>query len=206
MKWIPRLGLAVAFALLAGAARADGFQDTAYRRSTLLSATWEVGVPAAGLRDFVDEPGYRGAQVEVRLGVARHLSLGLATTWSWFAQNYASKSVDYENATVTGPLYQRVRFATLRATGHWYLSGGPLQPYVGAGAGALSYETYRKVARSVETGSGWSVVVDPQLGVLWNFGRGLALHVLAHYQFSRARFSGVDDARWLGVQVGLAGY
>lgn len=202
----PKRGLVVAVALLAGAARADGYQDTAYRRSTLLSATWEAGVPLAGLRDFVDEPGYRGGQLEIRRGVVRHFSLGLAATWNWFAQNYAWKSVDYANATVTGPLYQRVRFATLRGTGHWYLSGGPLQPYVGAGAGALSYETYRNVAGSVETGSGWTAVVDPQIGVLWSIGRGLAVHVQAHFLYSRARFSGVDDARWLGIQVGFAAY
>lgn len=206
MTWVPARGLVAALALLAGAARADGFQDTAYRRSTLLSVTWEVGVPLAGLRDYVDEPGLRGGQLEIRRGVARRLSLGLAATWSWLAQSHAWKSVEYANATVTGPLYQRVRLATVRGTGHWYLSGGPLQPYVGVGAGALSYETYRNVAGSVETGSGWTAVVDPQFGVLWSIGRGLAVHVQAHFLYSRARFSGVDDARWLGIQAGLAGY
>lgn len=206
MERIPRRGLVVVLALLAGAARADGFQDSAYRRSTLLSVAWEAAVPTAGLRDYVDEPGFRGGTVELRRGVASRLSLGLAATWGWLSQSHSWKSVQYVDASVTGPLYQRVRLAAFRGTGHWYLTRGPLQPYVGVGAGTLSYETYRNVAGSVETGSGWTAVVDPQIGVLWSLGRGLAVHFQAHVLLTRARFYGVEDARWLGIQAGLAGY
>lgn len=198
--------VAAALVLLAGTAGAEGFQESSYRRSTLISVGWEVAVPVAGLRDLVDEPGLRGGQVELRRGVARGLSLGVAAGWSWLFQNHAWKSVEYPDAVVTGPLYERVRLASVRGTGHWYLTRGPLQPYLGVGAGGLSYETYRNIGGSVETGSGWAGVVDPQVGFLWSIGRGLAVHVQAHFLYSWARFSGVEEARWVGIQAGLAGY
>lgn len=203
---LPVRALAGALLLLASGARADGFQASRHRRSTLLSLTWDVGIPVEGLRDYVDERAYRGGQLELRRGIARQLSLGLAATWSWFSQNYTQKTIEYPGVTVTGPLYQRVRFASIRATGHGYLAGGPVQPYVGVSGGALSWATYRRIAGSVETDSGWAPLVDPAVGVLFTLRRGLALHVEGHLQYTWARFHGVEDARWVGIRAGLAGY
>ncbi len=195
-----------ALALLAGAARADGFQDSRLRDSTMVAAGWEAAIPSRTLRDYVEDPGYRGVQVEVRRGIARALSLGLASSWTWLAQSYASKQVEYPNATVSGPLYQRVRFVTLRGTAHWYLATGALQPYLGVGAGGLSYETYRNVGQWVQSRSDWALTADPQLGILWTISPGAAIHVQARYQISTARFQGVDQASWVGIQAGIAAY
>ncbi len=203
----PKGALVAALTLLAGAARADGFQDSRLRRSTLLGIGWEAAVPVSALHDYVEDAGYRGLQVELRRGVARSLSVGLAASWSWLAQTFASKTFDYGDATVSGPVYDRVRFATLRATADWYLfTVGPVQPYLGAGAGGLSWETYRIVGGSVERRSDFAPTVDGQLGVLVTVSPGAALHVQARYQYSTARFYGVEDASWLGIQVGVAVY
>lgn len=193
-------------ALAAGAARADGFQQTRYRRDTLLAVGWEVAVPSRQLRDYVRDPGYRGLQLEVRQGIGRSISLGLATSWSWLAQTDPSHAIPFEDATVTGPVYQRARFATLRATAHWYPARGEVQPYLGIGAGALSWETYRMLGASAEKRSGWAPALDPQLGLLWTLSRGAAVHLQARYQYSTARFLGVRDASWLGFELGLAAY
>ena len=206
MALSPSRAMVAAVALLAGAARADGFQDSRIRHGAMLTVGWEAAVPQAALRDYVEDPGYRGIQVEARRGIARSLSLGLATSWTWFAQSYPSKQVEYPGATVSGPLYQRVRFATLRATAQWYLTTGMLQPYLGVGAGGLSYQTYRNVGGWVESRSDWALTADPQLGILWTISGGAALHVQARYQYSTARFYGVDAASWVGIDVGIAAY
>ncbi len=206
MARFPTRAMAAAVALLAGAARADGFQDSTLHHGTMLAVGWEAAVPNAALRDYVENPGYYGLQVEVRRGIARSLSLGLATSWTWLAQSYRTKEISYPDATVSGPLYQRVRLVTVRATAHWYLRAGSLQPYVGVGAGGLSWETYRNVGAWVQSQSDWALTADPQLGILWTNSSGAALHVQARYQYSTARFYEVDRASWLGIEVGIAAY
>ncbi len=206
MARFPTRAIVAALALLGGAARADGFQDSRLRNTTMLAVGWEAAVPNAGLRQYVDRPGYYGIQVEARRGIGRSLSLGLATSWTWLAQSYTSKEIAYPDATVSGPLYQRVRFVTVRGTAHWYLGTGSLQPYVGVGAGGLSWETYRNVGGWVRSRSDWALTADPQLGFLWTISSGAALHVQARYQYSTARFDEVDRASWLGIEVGIAAY
>ncbi len=202
--WKP---LAVALLLLPHVvARADGYVSSGHRLSTLVSLTWEIGVPAGTLPSFVDATSARGGQLEVRMGVARHLSLGLATSFNWFSQNDAQKSLDFPNATVTGPVYDRVQIFTLRLTGHWYLTDGPLQPYIGAGAGGAHDDVYRFVGDLATSSSDFSATIDPQFGLLWTLGPGLALHFQVRWQYTFARFANVKNAQWVGAQVGVAVY
>jgi hypothetical protein len=193
-------------ALAPGAARADGFVESAHALPTMFSVAWDVGLAAANLGDVVPSRSLRGVQGEVRRGIARHLSLGLGATWNWFAENRSRGEVRYASATVTGPLYERARFVTIRGTAHWYVGDGPIQPYVGAGIGAVNVERRREIATASERTSAWSAVADPQVGVLWTVRRGFALHVQAHRQISRIRSLGVDGATWSGVAIGLAVY
>ncbi len=205
MTWM-RKPAALALLLAGSAARADGYLESEFRLSTLVSLNWEVGVPGASLRDFVDTTA-RGFQFEARFGVARHLSLGLATSWNWFSRNAALQTVNAPGTTVSASVYQRMQLFTLHATGHWYLTDGPVQPYVGVGIGGAYDDAYRLVADLATASSGFSFAADPQLGFLITFSPGFALHVQARYQFTLSpRFADVTNARWVGLQIGLAAY
>jgi hypothetical protein len=206
---VSRLVRAAILALLAAAAspaRAEGYLDSPYRLTRFLSLDWEPAAPMESLRDYVDDVALRGGQFDVRFGVARHLSLGIATSWQWFAQNWSARTVQYQNAAVTGTVYSRVQFITLRATLHWYLTDGPLQPFVGFGAGGVWYDTFQAVADVSETTSGFAFAGDPEVGVLWTVGPGLALQVLARYQYTTAKFANVENAQYLVIGIGVAVY
>jgi hypothetical protein len=151
-------------------------------------------------------PGYRGAQFEVRWGVAHRLSLGFATSWTWLAQNFPMHTIHYPNATVTAPVYQRAQFIGLRATGHWYLSDGWVQPYLGLGVGGAWTGTYRSVSNLTTSSDGLAAAADPQVGLLITVMPGLALHLQARYQIALARLADFENARWLGLDVGLAAF
>lgn len=189
-----------------GGARAEGYLESPYRLGTLISLTWEAGVPLLDMRSYVDEPSWSGGQFELRLGVARHLSLGLAASWNWFAQNFDQKSVSYPDATVTAAVYDRAQFITLQATGHWYLLDGPIQPYVGLGAGGVWTSTFESVADLTVTSSSFDFAARADAGALLTIGPGFAVIVSARYQFTLAKLRGVDNAQWLGANVGLAVY
>jgi opacity protein-like surface antigen len=206
--------VSVALALAAaGAARADGYLESRYSLTRFLSLDWEPAMPMAGfeggtggLDGFVEDSTLRGIQFDIRWGVARHLSLGIATSWHWFAQNYDSKTVQLDGATVTAAVYERVQLATLRATLHWYLTDGPVQPYLGFGVGGAYYDSQIAVTDLTEPESGFALAGDPEIGLLWTIGPGLAVQVLARYQYTTASFAGVENAQYLVVGIGLAAY
>jgi hypothetical protein len=192
--------------LAAGSARADGYLESKYQLTTLLSLTWEAGIPIGTLRDFIDATSFRGGQFEARFGVARHLSLGLATSWNWFAQNFSNRTVDFPNATVTASGYDRVQFITLRGTFHWYLLDGPVQPYLGVGAGGVWTGWYQVVADYTTSSNGFAFTADPEVGLLLTVSQGLAVHLLARYPFTLASYRHVENAQWVGVDLGVAVY
>lgn len=199
--------LAVAVLLAAaGPARADGYLESSYRLGTLISLTWEAAVPLLDMRSYVDEVSLRGGQLELRFGVARHLSLGVATSWNWFAQNFAQKSISYPGATVTAAVYDRAQFITLMGIGHWYLIDGPLQPFVGLGAGGVWTSTFESVADLTVTSSSFDFAARADAGALFTVGPGLAVIVSARYQFTMAKLRGVENAQWMGANLGLAVY
>ena len=163
-------------------------------------------VPYGALRDFVDQTSLRGGQLEIGFGVARRLSLGLSASWNWLAQELPSDSLQLPDAVITGAAYRRVQLTDLRATLHWYLANGRVQPWVGVGLGGGWHESYVAVADQVRTASGWHAAAEPRAGLLWTVGAGLALGLEARYVFTNAQLGDAGGLRWLAVDLGLAVY
>jgi hypothetical protein len=203
-----RIGLALipALFLATGTARADGFLESGSQLPTLVSLSWEGVVPQGPMRGFVDQTAWRGGELQIATGVARHLSLGMCASWNWVAQAFPSGSFQFPDATITGAAYRRVQLVGLRATLQWYLTGGPVQPWLGAGLGGGWHQSYLAVADVVRTGSAWHAAAEPRAGLLWTVSRGLAVNLQARYVFTTARIGDARDARWLAVDLGLAVY
>lgn len=201
-----RLALAPALLLAAGAARADGFAQSGLQLSTLVSLSWEATVPQGALRDFADGVGWRGGELQVAAGVARRLSLGVCGSWNWLSQSYPSGSLQFPDAVLTGATYRRAQLVGLRAILHWYLAGGAVQPWIGAGLGGGWHESYVAVADMAQRTSAWHAAAEPRAGLLWTVRPGLAVNVQARYAFTTARIGDARDARWLALGVGVAVY
>jgi opacity protein-like surface antigen len=192
--------------LCAGAARADGYLETRHQLSTLVSVSWEAAFPQGSTRDFIDKTSFRGGQLELGFGVASRLSLGVSASWNWVAQSRAMGSLDLPGGAISGPAYRRAQLLGALATAHWYLRGGAVQPYLGAGLGGGWHGTHVAVASIVRTESGWHWAGEPRVGVLVAVRPGLAVNLQARYAFTTARLGDAKDARWLAVDVGLAVY
>jgi len=189
-----------------GAARADGYLESGSQLPTLVSVSWEMVVPQSAVPDYVEQTSFRGGQLELGFGVARHLSLGLSASWNWLAQELPTGSLQLPDAVITGAAYRRVQLTELRATLHWYLTNGPVQPWVGVGLGGGWHESYLAVADQMRTASGWHAAAEPRAGLLWTVRAGLAVGLQARYAFTTARLGDAKDARWLAVDLGLAVY
>jgi opacity protein-like surface antigen len=190
----------------ASAARAEGYADTSYHLTRLLSVGWEAARPAAGLSDFVGNDSPRGLQVEVRYSVVRQLSLGVAASYNWFAENLPYGEISYPDALVTGPAYHRAQFIGLRATGHLLLTRGPVQPYLGVGLGGVRYDVREEIGGLAVKSTGYGLAAGPEVGLLVTVRRGLAVHLELRYQVNRVEFAGVKNPAWYAVDLGLAFY
>jgi hypothetical protein len=200
------LALLTALILGAGTACADGYADSAYRLPTLVAIGWESIVPQRALRGTLDRTSFRGGQLEIGYGVARHLSLGFSGSWSWMAQSFAAGSLPLPDGEITGKAYRRVQLVELRATAHRYLTNGPVQPYLGVGAGGGWHGSYVAVADVIRTAGAWHAAGEPRAGLLLTLRPGLAVNLQARYVFSTARIGDARDARWLAVDLGVALY
>ncbi len=174
-----RLAAAVLVLGAAAAARAEGYAESRHRLGPLVSLTWEASRPLDSLRDHIDADSHWGGQFEVRGAVAPHLSLGLASSWTWFSRSVGQATGTVGDATVTAPSYRRNQAFTLRATAHWYLFDGPVQPYVGGGVGGARVDTYETLGPIAKTAHEVGLAADPQVGFLIAVRGGLALHVTA---------------------------
>jgi len=179
----------------AGEARADGFLDAWHPHQSFWSVGWEVGIPVNGLRtDWVNRASPAGGQLEVRVGLMEHLSVGIAGNFNWFDQNFS---------TVTGSVYRRLSAFALRGTAHYYLTSSALQPFVGMGVGCVWTATRRQAAAIQQNTYSSYLAVDPEVGFLLSTSDSFAFYVLGRYQWTAASFYDVKDAQWVGVQIGM---
>lgn len=204
-----RIGRLASLAVLLGAApaaRAEGFADASYQSGRLIAVAWEGGRPLGNLRDFTGATTAWGTHFDLRLAVAHRLSLGLATSWSWYSRSLSAGTIELPAATLTGPVYRRAQFLTLRATAHWYLGGRAVQPFVGLGAGGTWGDTLQEAPGLAVRSRRYGVGVDPEAGLLVTFRPGVALFLQARYQLANNRFAPFQNPTWLALDAGLAVY
>jgi hypothetical protein len=206
MNWSSRAMAAAVLLAAVGSSRADGFAVSALDPGPLLSVAWDLSRPAGSLRGFADATSARGAQFELRYAFRRHLSIGLASSWLWLAQNRPAGALAFPDATVAGPAYHRVQFLTLRGTADWYLASGAVQPYLGLGLGGAWHGADQEIATLGVRSSGYALTGDPHAGLLVTLRPGLALHFQARMQLARGGVAGAKTANWLSGSAGLALY
>jgi hypothetical protein len=179
-----KLVLALASALAAPSARAEGF-----RAGTLFALSWETAQPAFELysRALNDASPY-GVEAELRTWLGRNFSAGFALGWNRFSSSASDRKLGAVSAKTTAQLY---------------LTRSAIQPYVGVGAGPV----WRRISGGGVASDGFfGFCAEPQLGVLFNIDRGVALHLAAKYEFTTTWAWDVVHAQWFGFQVGAAFY
>ncbi len=175
-------------------ARADGYLDEWHPHTSFWSLGWEVGIPVQSLRaSWVDQPSPAGGQLEVRVGVVPHVSVGLATNYNWFDQGSADDTAGY----------RRFSAFALRGTVHWYVTSSALQPFVGIGVGPAWTVTSYQGPLAGKTWGACYLAVDPEVGLLLSTSDAFAFYLLGRYQWTGASFGEVRNAQWVGVQLGM---
>jgi len=186
-------------ALVPGLAAARDGYLWRHTGESLWAVSWEAAVPLTQLRaQLFPKWSPTGLQLEWRTGITSRLSAGVAFSYNHF-KNEGTQGVS-----------GKMNAVPVRGTIHYYVGPSALQPYFGVGIGVAWVEAALTGATATRR---FAFCADPQLGLLWTVGNGVALNFIARYQFTTAAITfpeapniSVKNAQWAALDVGIAFY
>lgn len=212
-RLVRRLGRAAILLVLASAlgasrpARADAYLDDWHPYQTYWAVGWNIAVPVTSLRaGFVDNTGWLGGSVDIRVGVWGRLALGVDATSNFFDQTFSNLTVERPDYTFTGPAYRRLGAITVLGTAHYYLTQTAVQPFLGIGVGGVWLSSSQRIV-NLSTGYYTSgLAVAPEVGLLFNVSARLGLYLSGRYQFNLTTLPGVKNPQWASGVAGFTYY
>ena len=198
-EYIMRTILAVFLflALFAGAVNAD---------DAIGVVTYDVSVPLADMKDFIDKTSWRGFGLEGRWLVKPNITLGLAWHWNTFYMN-SDELLEIENGNVSGNQFRILYGSPLMATAFWYprspLDNPGFMPYLGLGAGAIWMKERLEIGIVAVEESSWHFGLTPELGFMVPVGYYTNFIAGARYNYA---FKSGDspEYQWFTFSVGFA--
>ena len=181
------------------------FQRAAATRKGKVSGAlqWSMGLGVGSTNEFANDYSFGGFAVEGRYWVADQVTVGLLWGWNALHEKEYNRTYSTENLAITSTQVRWVDAMPLQLTAHYYLELGTktLLPYVGAGVGTAWTQRQLVLPFSSYTQDSWHFAFAPELGVLFNTGRGgLLLSTRFNYAVE------TDDAPeelWFSFNIGL---
>ncbi|BDD01524.1 hypothetical protein [Persicobacter psychrovividus] len=135
---------------------------------------YNMGMPAGGTSNFVDDGSYRNFSVEGAGFVYKGLAIGGRLSYDNFFQDYGRGIYDNgQGSDIYANKYNYLNMMNLQVTASYYFNrDGLIQPYVGLAMGG-SYVEQRTDYGMLSTGdqyNGWAFSVAPEVGVYIPFG------------------------------------
>ncbi len=191
------LAVFLLLALCAGAVNAD---------DAIGVVTYDVSVPLADMKDFIDKTSWRGFGLEGRWLVKPNITLGLMWHWNTFNQT-TDELLDIENGNVSGNQFRVLYGSPLMATAFWYpkspLDNPSFMPYLGLGVGAIWMKERLEIGIVALEESSWHFGVTPEVGVMVPVGYYTNFIAGARYNYA---FESGDspEYQWFTLSVGFA--
>ncbi|MEW5741244.1 MAG: acyloxyacyl hydrolase [Myxococcota bacterium] len=184
-------------------------RDRDFRRyDTIWNFTYELGGGLGSFHEYISAVSPVGFNLEGRSKVTRRLSVGLTFGFNRYSQTTDLATLPLDNGgTASGPLYRYAHFLSPRLTVHYYLLDQSVQPYVGAGLGAVWSFAYQRVADLEQSDTGFHFATHAEAGLYWSLALSdsrLALTAAVRYTFTTVSFSQVQNAMMLSGLLGVA--
>jgi opacity protein-like surface antigen len=208
------LSVLVAAACLAASPVQAQSEWTTYRpEQSLFLLGWGLAQPIGNFKDFQSGTSISGMSMEFRSVVKTRLSTGVAFDYNRFDRTHSMETVTRPTATgvspatLSAPTFRYADVFGIKATAHYYFADEGLRPYAGAGIGGNWSYAYLQVADLSSTDHGFTIIVTPEAGLLWEIAAGkttIAVNAALRYNFTTSYFLGVDRAQWFSEVLGLS--
>jgi opacity protein-like surface antigen len=167
--------------------------------------TWDMALPAGGLKDYTDEFSLRGFTFEGRHFFDESWSLGGSFNYNVFDKN-TDELISVDNRDISGTQFRVVYSMPILATAHYYLNWDYYQnvrPYAGLGIGAFRMERRLDIGVYSVSEKNWHFGLAPELGIgiPFDFTKSVYFNVKYNYAFGAG---GVGPYAYWGFNVGAA--
>ncbi len=165
---------------------------------------WSMGFPMGDMKDFSEQPSFRGFQIEGRSFVTAKIAVGGMASWNVFYENYGWTTETFDDdKTIYGYKRRYINTMPLMVTGHYYFTQSGIQPYIGAGLGTYYIESRDFMGIYYVQGKAWHFGLAPEVGVVMPVGMGnTGININFKYNMA-AKTKDEQSYQWLGVNVGL---
>jgi outer membrane protein len=162
-----------------------------------------MGLGVGSTFDFANDYSFGGFAVEGRYWVANQVTVGLLWGWNALHEKEHDKTYSTDNLAITSTQVRWIDAMPLQLTADYYIELGnkAVLPYLGVGVGTAWTQRQLVLPFSSYTEDSWHFAFAPELGVLFNTGRGgVLLSTRLNYAVE------TDDAPeelWFSFNVGL---
>jgi len=171
---------------------------------------WNVGFPVGSVSDFTSDPSAAGLELLLKYWVHPQITIGASVDWQTFTDQRPRTTYQRNNGALTATAYNSVLTGAVRAGGDFYfLSDGPVLPYVGANIG-FGWATLQTAAADIAIYDNQSsIALGLEAGALINFGGSRSPLLLLGGRYTAepvvSFLSSVKDIQTIVLQVGLVG-
>jgi opacity protein-like surface antigen len=186
--------------------------SAAYAQTAFAGMTYQISVPTANTKDFMEKVSLVGFGVEGRRFFGDHFSLGLAFQWNTFRHEVRDKSLPVDpdarsgGSSVSGQVIEHNRDLSaypFMLTAHGYLSKNEkFSPYVGLGVGTIRVHQRADATTQVWKRDSWHWGVAPEIGVIAKIGFDIALVANLKYNYA-LKTSNVEAQSYATFSVGF---
>jgi hypothetical protein len=165
---------------------------------------YSMGFPTGDLRDYIDEPSFRGFNFGYRYMLDDNRALGLDMGWQTFFEKKDYATYTDGTSSISGVQYRYTNaFTASLQIDQVFNEGGDIRPFIGMGAGT-SY-----MRRTVDMGlyrlerDPWQFMLQPEAGV-WLYaanGNAVMLNFSYYWGFETKQ---LDAQSFLAVGLAYA--
>lgn len=165
---------------------------------------WNMGFPTGDLKDFIDQPSFRGFSIEGQGYVSNNVTVGGILGWNVFYENQGFVTETVGTKKIYGYKRQYANAMPLMVTGHYYFTLSGIQPYIAAGIGTYYIESRDFMGLYYVQSKVWHFGIAPEVGLIMPFGSGDAgLNINFKYNMA-AKTKDEASYSWFGVNVGIS--
>jgi outer membrane protein len=173
-----------------------------YAQGGYFAFTYSIGFPTGDLKEYIDQPSFRGANMEFYWHVKPNIDAGIEVGWNVFYAEESAKVYNNGTASIHGKQFRYTNAVPLIAGVRWRKTGGTTAPYVGLGVGTTSVNRSTDFGLYRISNNTWQFCVRPEAGLIHDLGGGTGLTVGAKY-YLNFKNDALDAQSYATINVGF---
>lgn len=168
--------------------------------------TYSMGFGTGDLGDFIQQPSFRGVNLDFRKMVQPNVGVGFSIGWNVFYEEKADDTYSLGNSTLSGKQYRYSNHIPMMVNGAYFLKPGEtLNPFVSLGIGTMYTRRNTDMNLYTVEQEAWNFLLQPEFGVQYLVNDATAITVSGKFNYGFKAGSELDAAQsFFALNVGFS--